>query len=41
MDCDIELRKDLFANIILSGGSTMFEGVAERLFKELMNLPLG
>jgi len=41
MDCDIELRKDLFANIVLSGGSTMFEGLAERLFKELADLPLG
>lgn len=33
--CDIDLRKDLFGNIILSGGSTMYEGYGERLQKEL------
>ena len=33
MRCDIDVRKDLFANIILSGGNTMFEGLAERLAK--------
>ncbi|XP_046580578.1 actin-1-like [Haliotis rubra] len=36
--CDIDVRKDFFANFILSGGSTMFPGIAERLTKELKKL---
>jgi len=36
MKCDIDVRKDLYANIILSGGSTMFEGLPERLEKEMV-----
>lgn len=35
MNCDIDLRKDLFYNIVLSGGTTMFPGINERLTKEL------
>jgi len=38
MKCDIDIRKDLFGNIVLSGGSTMFAGVSERVTKELQNL---
>merc|ERR1712183_1244430 len=26
MKCDIDIRKDLFANIVLSGGTTMYPG---------------
>merc|ERR1712243_88621 len=26
--CDIDIRKDLFSNIILSGGTTMYAGIA-------------
>jgi len=33
--CDIDLRTQLFSKIILSGGTTMFEGMQERLTKEL------
>ncbi|CAJ1350598.1 unnamed protein product [Effrenium voratum] len=36
--CDIDLRKDLFKNIVLSGGNTMFPGIAERLESELQAL---
>ena len=36
--CDMDLRKDLYCNVILSGGSTMFEGLPERLNKELVAL---
>ncbi len=36
--CDIDVRKDLYENVILSGGSTMFDGLAERLEKELTTL---
>jgi len=35
MKCDIDIRKDLYANIVLSGGTTMFPGIAERMTKEL------
>jgi len=38
MKCDIDLRKDLYGHILLSGGTTMFEGIAERLHKELKAL---
>ena len=36
--CDIDVRKDLYANIVLSGGTTMFEGLADRLEKEITAL---
>ncbi len=36
--CDIDIRKDLYGNIVLSGGTTMFEGIAERMTKELTTL---
>ena len=36
--CDIDLRKELYQNIVLSGGSTMFPGLKERLHKELSEL---
>lgn len=32
---DIDIRKDLYANIVVSGGSTLFEGISERLYREL------
>ncbi|KAF8817955.1 actin-related protein ARP1 [Cardiosporidium cionae] len=38
MKCDLDLRKDLYNNIILSGGSTMFPGIGERLSRELTRL---
>ena len=31
------MRRDLYQNIILSGGSTMYEGIAERFLKEIEN----
>ncbi|EFC43567.1 hypothetical protein NAEGRDRAFT_49788 [Naegleria gruberi] len=33
--CDIDIRKELYGSVVLSGGSTMFEGIAERMNKEL------
>lgn len=36
--CDMDVRKDLYSNVILSGGSTMFTGLAERLAAELKEL---
>jgi actin beta/gamma 1 len=38
MKCDVDIRKDLYANIVMSGGSTMFAGIAERLTKEVTAL---
>jgi len=38
MKCDVDIRKDLYGNIVLSGGSTMFEGIAERMEKEIKAL---
>jgi len=38
MKCDVDIRKDLYANIVLSGGTTMFPGVGERMTKELTAL---
>jgi actin len=38
MKCDIDVRKDLYANIVLSGGSTMHEGLPERIDKEVTAL---
>jgi len=38
MRCDTDIRKDLYGNIVLSGGSTMFAGIGERMTKELTAL---
>ncbi|KAI6653869.1 Actin2.1 [Oopsacas minuta] len=37
-DCQIDIRKDLYSNILLSGGNTLLSGFPERLRKEIMNL---
>jgi len=38
MKCDVDIRKDLYANTVLSGGTTMFENMENRLNKELSSL---
>ncbi len=38
MKCDVDIRKDLYANIVLSGGTTMFPGISERMSKEITAL---
>eukprot|EP00762_Andalucia_godoyi_P003685 ANDGO_00729.mRNA.1 Actin len=38
LKCDIDIRKDLYNNVVLSGGTSMFTGMAERMTKELVNL---
>jgi len=38
MKCDVDVRKDLYGNIVLSGGTTMFPGISERLSKEIVKL---
>jgi actin-related protein len=38
MKCDVDIRKDLYNNVVMSGGSTMFTGIAERMQKEIKAL---
>ncbi|XP_040833498.1 beta-actin-like protein 2 isoform X2 [Ochotona curzoniae] len=38
MKCDVDIRKDLYANTVLSGGSTMYPGIADRMQKEILTL---
>ncbi|KAF7312743.1 hypothetical protein MIND_00289300 [Mycena indigotica] len=35
MRCDLDIRRDLYNNIVLSGGTTMFPGLADRMQKEM------
>jgi actin-related protein len=36
--CEPEIRKDLYASIVLTGGTTMFKGLPERIEKEVVAL---
>ena len=38
MKCDVDIRKHLYANIVPSGGITMFSGISERMHQEITNL---
>ncbi|UYV75751.1 ACTB [Cordylochernes scorpioides] len=38
MKCDIDIRKDLYANTVMSGGTTMYPGIADRMQKEITAL---
>merc|ERR1719182_835688 len=38
MKCDPDIRADFYANVVLSGGTTMFSGIGERMTKELTAL---
>ena len=38
MKCEVDIRKDLYSNIVLSGGTTMFTGIGERMTKEITAL---
>ena len=38
MKCDIEIKQEMFTNIILSGGNTMYPGMVDRTKKELINI---
>jgi len=38
MKCDVDIRKDLYGNIVLSGGTTMFDGIDARMEKEIKAL---
>ena len=41
MKCDVDVRKDLYANTVLSGGSTMFPGCAERIERDMITFSPG
>ncbi|KLO17508.1 Actin/actin-like protein [Schizopora paradoxa] len=36
--CDLDIRRDLYGNVVMSGGSTMYPGIADRMQKELAAL---
>ncbi|KAF2897711.1 hypothetical protein ILUMI_08466 [Ignelater luminosus] len=38
MKCNVDIRKVLFANTVLSGGNTMYPGIADRMQKEVTAL---
>jgi actin-related protein len=38
MKCEPDIRDVMYGNVILSGGNTMFEGISERMFKEMRAL---
>jgi len=35
MKCDVDIRRDLYGNIVMSGGTTMYPGIADRVKKEV------
>jgi len=35
MKCDVDIRKDLYGNVVMSGGSTMFPKIDERMKAEI------
>jgi actin-related protein len=37
MKCDVDIRKDFYGNIVMSGGSSMYPGLADRMQKEMTN----
>lgn len=40
--CDIDVRRSLYENIVLSGGTTMFKNISERLHDEIVKrIPAG
>lgn len=38
MSCDVDIRAKLFENIVMSGGTSMFDGLSERLEAEMSSL---
>jgi actin-related protein len=36
--CDVDIRREMFGNVVLSGGTTVIPGLAERLAKEVSSL---
>ena len=38
LQCDEGIQQELLANIVLAGGNTMFEGISQRIQKEVAGL---
>ncbi|OHW91759.1 actin [Colletotrichum incanum] len=38
MKSDVDVRKDLYGNIVMSGGTTMYPGLSDRMQKEITSL---
>ncbi len=38
MKCDVDVRKNLYSNIVLSGGSSCFDGLCDRLVGEITKM---
>jgi len=38
MKCDVDIRKDLYGNVVMSGGTTMYGGIPDRVQKEIKAL---
>jgi len=38
MKCDVDIRRELYNSIVLSGGTSMFNGIADRMHKEMTAL---
>merc|ERR1712088_761784 len=38
MKCDVDIRKDLYANTVMSGGTTMYPGIADRMQKKILRM---
>ncbi|XP_013072529.1 actin-1-like isoform X2 [Biomphalaria glabrata] len=41
LKCDVDIRKDIFNNIVLSGGTTMYPGIGDRMTHEVSSLAPG
>ncbi|OJJ29671.1 hypothetical protein ASPWEDRAFT_55276 [Aspergillus wentii DTO 134E9] len=38
MKCDVDVRKELYGNIVMSGGTTLYPGIPDRVHKEITAL---
>ena len=38
MKCDVDIRRELYSNVVMSGGTTMFPKLADRIQNELTAL---
>jgi len=38
MKCDVDIRKELYGNVVMSGGTTMYNGIPQRVQKEIKSL---
>mmetsp|Transcript_14615 Transcript_14615/g.29459 ORF Transcript_14615/g.29459 Transcript_14615/m.29459 type:complete len:111 (+) Transcript_14615:322-654(+) len=38
MKCDVDIRSDLYGNVVMSGGTTMLKGIDDRMSKDTQSL---